>query len=112
MRPRIAITTWRRELPTFVGPRTRLYTLADEYVRFVSEAGATPLLVPHLRAEEADNLLDAVDGLLVAGGGDVDPHSYGAPNTASGGIGREGGDYALDFHADLKTLQILEDTTA
>ncbi len=24
------------------------------------------------------------------------------------GIGREGGDYALDFHADLKTLQIFE----
>lgn len=24
------------------------------------------------------------------------------------GIGREGGDYALDFHSDLKTLQILE----
>ena len=28
------------------------------------------------------------------------------------GIGREGGDYALDFYSDLKTLQILEDTTA
>jgi betaine-aldehyde dehydrogenase/5-carboxymethyl-2-hydroxymuconic-semialdehyde dehydrogenase len=27
------------------------------------------------------------------------------------GIGREGGDYALDFHADLKTLQILEGST-
>jgi acyl-CoA reductase-like NAD-dependent aldehyde dehydrogenase len=27
------------------------------------------------------------------------------------GIGREGGDYALDFHSDLKTLQIAEDTT-
>ena len=24
------------------------------------------------------------------------------------GLGREGGDYALDFHSDLKTLQILE----
>jgi 5-carboxymethyl-2-hydroxymuconic-semialdehyde dehydrogenase len=24
------------------------------------------------------------------------------------GIGREGGDYALDFYSDLKTLQILE----
>jgi betaine-aldehyde dehydrogenase/5-carboxymethyl-2-hydroxymuconic-semialdehyde dehydrogenase len=24
------------------------------------------------------------------------------------GIGREGGDYALDFHSDLKTLQVLE----
>ena len=28
------------------------------------------------------------------------------------GIGREGGDYALDFHSDLKTLQVLEDSTA
>ena len=27
------------------------------------------------------------------------------------GIGREGGDYALDFQADLKTLQILEGST-
>lgn len=27
------------------------------------------------------------------------------------GIGREGGDYALDFHSDLKTLQISEDST-
>jgi acyl-CoA reductase-like NAD-dependent aldehyde dehydrogenase len=27
------------------------------------------------------------------------------------GIGREGGNYALDFYSDLKTLQILEDTT-
>ena len=28
------------------------------------------------------------------------------------GIGREGGDYALDFHSDLKTLMILSDSTA
>lgn len=27
------------------------------------------------------------------------------------GIGREGGDYALDFHSDLKTLQVLEGST-
>ena len=27
------------------------------------------------------------------------------------GIGREGGDYTLDFHSDLKTLQILEGST-
>jgi len=27
------------------------------------------------------------------------------------GIGREGGDHALDFHSDLKTLMILDDTT-
>jgi acyl-CoA reductase-like NAD-dependent aldehyde dehydrogenase len=28
------------------------------------------------------------------------------------GIGREGGDYALDFYSDLKTLQIADETTA
>lgn len=28
------------------------------------------------------------------------------------GIGREGGDYALDFHSDLKTLQIADGSTA
>ena len=28
------------------------------------------------------------------------------------GIGREGGDYALDFHSDLKTLQIAENSTS
>ena len=27
------------------------------------------------------------------------------------GIGREGGDHALDFHADLKTVMILDGTT-
>ena len=30
--------------------------------------------------------------------------------TGISGIGREGGDYALDFHSDLKTIQILEDS--
>lgn len=28
------------------------------------------------------------------------------------GIGREGGDYALDFHSDLKTLMVLDGTTS
>ena len=28
------------------------------------------------------------------------------------GMGREGGDYALDFYSDLKTLQIKDGTTA
>ena len=28
------------------------------------------------------------------------------------GLGREGGHHALEFHADLKTLQVRDDTTA
>jgi betaine-aldehyde dehydrogenase/5-carboxymethyl-2-hydroxymuconic-semialdehyde dehydrogenase len=31
--------------------------------------------------------------------------------TGISGIGREGGDYALDFYSDLKTLQVLEGST-
>jgi putative glutamine amidotransferase len=83
MRPRIAITSWRRELPTFVSDRTLLYTLADEYVRCVADAGGIPLLLPHLRPEDAAGVLGGVDGLLVAGGGDVDPASYGAAPAGS-----------------------------
>ncbi|MFA9447167.1 gamma-glutamyl-gamma-aminobutyrate hydrolase family protein [Egicoccus sp. AB-alg6-2] len=84
MRPRIAITVWRRELPTFVGARTLLHTLADEYVTSITEVGGAPLLVPHVRDEEdADAILDVVDGLVVAGGGDVDPASYGAADAGS-----------------------------
>jgi putative glutamine amidotransferase len=83
MRPRIAITTWRRELPTFVSERTLLYTLADEYVRCVADAGGAPLLLPHLEPEDAAGVLDVVDGVLVAGGGDVDPASYGATPAGS-----------------------------
>ena len=29
----------------------------------------------------------------------------------SSGLGREGGDYALDFHSDLKTIQVRQGTT-
>lgn len=82
MPPRIAITSWRRELPTFLGERTRLYTLADEYVVRVATPGAVPLLVPHVAPSDVDDVLDAVDGLLIAGGGDVDPASYGQEDVA------------------------------
>lgn len=78
MRPRIAITTWRRPLPTFVSERTLLYTLGDEYVASVAASGAIPILLPHVDPDDAHRVLDGVDGLVIAGGGDVHPASYGA----------------------------------
>ena len=109
VRPRIAITTWRRELPTFLGPRTLLYTLADEYVRCVVEGGATPLLLPHLAPEEADSVLDGVDGLVVAGGGDVDPASYGAIDAGSSGTdpGADATEIALVRAARAREVPVL-----
>jgi putative glutamine amidotransferase len=79
-KPRIGITTWRRDLPTFLGEKTDLYTLGVEYVRSVEAGGGLPILLPHGSAENAVAYLDLLDGLIVSGGGDVDPNSYGEPD--------------------------------
>lgn len=81
MKPRIGITAWRRDLPTFLGDRTDLYTLGLEYVDAIVQAGGIPLIVPH--AGDAEGVLDALDGLMMSGGDDVHPESYGEPLTDS-----------------------------
>jgi putative glutamine amidotransferase len=80
-RPLILVSCWRRELPTFLGPRTRLETLDPAYAERISQAGGQPLLLsrpPSGDEEAARELLGLADGLLMTGGGDVDPSAYGA----------------------------------
>ncbi len=50
------------------------------YATAVQAAGAIALLLPpdDAAAEAPDELLDRIDGLMLAGGSDVDPASYGA----------------------------------
>jgi putative glutamine amidotransferase len=50
----------------------------DPYVRAVSSAGATPVIVPPSRKEAPGDVLTAFHGLLLIGGGDVAPSRYGA----------------------------------
>lgn len=50
--------------------------LPREYVAALRRAGAVPILVPP-GATEADEVLERVDGLVLSGGGDVDPGLYG-----------------------------------
>jgi putative glutamine amidotransferase len=80
---RVAITTWRRPLPTFMDPSTDLYTLGAEYAQAVADGGATPLLLGHLRDRDVDEVLSVCDALVLSGGGDVDPASYGAADTGA-----------------------------
>jgi len=80
-RPRILVTSWRRALPTYLGERTLLDTLDPAYAARVFDAGGLPLVVsrpPVRESGSVDELLGLADGLLLTGGGDVDPASYGA----------------------------------
>jgi putative glutamine amidotransferase len=57
------------------------YLLPRSYVDAVQrEGGIALMLPPDERAEdEPDGVLDLIDGLILAGGADIDPASYGAP---------------------------------
>lgn len=79
-KPKIGITTWRRDLPNFTGEND-LYTLHVEYVKSVTEAGGIPILLPHSSLEDVSVYLDLLDGLIITGGGDVDPSFYGEENS-------------------------------
>ncbi|HEX7407629.1 MAG TPA: gamma-glutamyl-gamma-aminobutyrate hydrolase family protein [Candidatus Binatia bacterium] len=52
------------------------FSLPCGYVDGVRAAGATPLVLPPGEPEPA-RLLDLVDGLILAGGGDIAPAAYG-----------------------------------
>ena len=77
-RPRILVTTWRRPLPTYLGERTVLDTLDPAYAARVFDAGGLPVLVSRPPDGATEDLLELADGLLLTGGGDVDPASYAA----------------------------------
>ena len=53
------------------------YAMAAPYVQAVLAAGGIPVVLPP-QDDNAAPLLDAIDGLLLSGGGDVEPSRYGA----------------------------------
>ena len=74
MRPIIGITAavesarWRSwELPACLVPQS--------YVGHVEDAGGRALLVPP-RSDDVETTIDALDGLMLTGGTDIDPERY------------------------------------
>ena len=54
------------------------HRLVPAYVQCIVDAGATPVVFPVTDNEQIlNNLLDMVDGLLLTGGGDIDPKYWG-----------------------------------
>jgi len=59
----------------------RQYRLNIAYVKYVRDAGYQPLMVGY--DCNVEKLAELADGLLLSGGGDIDPVYYGADNIAS-----------------------------
>ncbi|MEP7360235.1 MAG: gamma-glutamyl-gamma-aminobutyrate hydrolase family protein [Chloroflexota bacterium] len=90
--PRIALTLSRPDSPVRVDSR-------DYYVVALTQAGAEIVeLYP------GDALPDDIDGLLIAGGGDIDPARYGEPNEGSHHI-EESRD-SLEFDAYQRATEL------
>src|SRR3982751_2175613 len=73
MKPRIVVTT----TPATVDDRP-VEQVNQSYVDAVVQAGGLPFVLPVLDSDDAGAALLALDGLLVTGGGDVEPSLYGA----------------------------------
>ncbi len=56
------------------------YRLNQAYALAIEQAGGTPTLIPLLNPDSPAlrSLFDAVDGILLPGGADIDPLTYGA----------------------------------
>lgn len=55
----------------------RMFTVGEDYVHAVQAAGGIPVLIPHRDSDQVGALLTRLDGLLLSGGGDIDPCYYG-----------------------------------
>jgi gamma-glutamyl-gamma-aminobutyrate hydrolase PuuD len=82
-RPRIGVTTYLEAAAWGVWNRPAAI-VPGVYVDAVTRSGGVPLLLPPVGTDES--VLDALDGLMLIGGADLDPAFYGAephPATAA-----------------------------
>lgn len=80
MRPLIGITSYAEAIRWGVWTEdAAIVPLA--YVRAVEHAGGRPLVVPPSE-DGLDETLEALDGIIFSGGGDLDPELYGAERHA------------------------------
>jgi putative glutamine amidotransferase len=79
MRPLIAVSTRLISRDSVTGARADVLSCSRRYLDAIRRAGGqeAALLAVPLSDDEADELLVRFDGLVLIGGGDVDPAEYG-----------------------------------
>ena len=76
MRQLIGLTTYRRSLTTTIGQRIH-HALYECYAEAVIAAGGVPVLLPPTEIFSLDEMLSHLKGVVLVGGGDLDPAMYG-----------------------------------
>ena len=107
-RPLIGITTYV-EPASWGHWQLEAALIPYDYVRSVERAGGRALLVPP-STDAVEETLDALDGLVLSGGADVDPESYDAavhPETSGTRPERDAGELALLQAALARDLPVL-----
>lgn len=54
-----------------------IHTVSNDYLQSVIQAGGVPIILPIGIDEHARKLAEKIDGLVVTGGGDIDPTLFG-----------------------------------
>jgi gamma-glutamyl-gamma-aminobutyrate hydrolase PuuD len=107
-RPRVGVTTYLTSA-SYGAWQLDSALLPYDYVRAVEHAGGRALLVPPA-AEDVEETLEVLHGLILSGGSDLDPELYGqAPHPETGGIvpERDRAELALLSGALARDLPVL-----
>jgi putative glutamine amidotransferase len=93
--PVIGLAAYRLEPRRVTGWDTGAYAVPDSYLDALRRAGARAILLP---GPDAADLLDRVGGLLLTGGGDVEPSRYGAdPHPAIYGVDPQRDEFEIEL---------------
>jgi putative glutamine amidotransferase len=111
LRPTIGICAALEHAKWSVWSR-RAVLLPHEYIVAIQQAGGLALMIPPDPAleEHPDEVLDKIDGLILAGGADIDPSSYGEePHAKTNGTvpERDRAELALTRRALARNLPVL-----
>lgn len=85
--PMVAIPAWRLSPGRVSGWKAGSFGVPEDYVSALGRAGLFPVIVPGPSPGSPEDLLAPFSGLMLAGGGDIDPERYGAqPHPSTYGI--------------------------
>lgn len=108
-RPLIALACYQEPAGWGVWRDVPCALLPWDYVRQVADAGGAPVLLPPVPAAVPD-VMSRVDGLLLAGGPDIDPARYGevrAPQTQLPRHARDDAELAALAAAEERGIPVL-----